>query len=452
MIRSWMFSRSSAVAALAAAVAGGAMVSAPVAAAKEKPAASATANSKEFATAAKDLQATLAAAQPAIQAYTTASGAARDAALAALRSQVAAAPAQLATAEAAIKTPGDRLLAGKWGVMIGSINGDTKLQQHGYVNQLDSGATPAAELNSLKFKLGSIAYINKDYPTAITQLTPIVAAGYPDDSAAELLADSYSKSGQAKQGLTALMAAINARKAAGQPIPAAWADRGVTIAFENKLNAESVEWATMRLSVNPTQFNWISAVQIVREVENYEDSQGIDLSRLLYKVGVMDIKSPQVEREYVEYIQATVGRVGVLYPGEALKIAQKGVALTVLKPSDPFVSSTLSEAQKRLGDDRASLPGLEREARAAATAGRTVQRNADVFLSYEMYPQAEALYTLALAKPGVDLSLTKLRLGIAQLGQGKTAEALASFAGVEGKLAPIARLWAAYAGGARLKP
>ena len=318
MIRSWVFTRSSAAFALAVAIAAGGIAAAPVAVAKDKPAASASANSKEFATAAKDLQATLAAAQPAIQAFTSASGAARDAALAALRSQITAAPAQLAAAEAAIKTPGDRLLAGKWGVMVGSINGDTKLQQHGYVNQLESGATPAAELASLKFKLGSIAYINKDYATAITNLTPIVSEGFSDESAAELLADSYAKSGQAKQGLTALMAAMDARKKAGQPIPAAWADRGVSIAFENKLNTESVEWATLRLGVNPTQFNWISAVQIVREVENYGDAEGIDLSRLLLRVGVLDVKSPQVEREYVEYIQAAVGKVGVLYPGETL--------------------------------------------------------------------------------------------------------------------------------------
>jgi hypothetical protein len=451
MIRSWVFTRSSAAFALAAAIAVGGMVAAPVAIAKDKPAPAANANSKEFATAAKDLQATLAAAQPAIQAFTSASGAARDAALAALRSQITAAPAQLATAEAAIKTPGDRLLAGKWGVMVGSITGDTKLQQHGYVQQLESGATPAAELASLKFKLGSIAYINKDYATAIANLTPIVTEGYSDESAAELLADSYAKSGQAKQGLTALMAAMDARKKAGQPIPAAWADRGVSIAFENKLNTESVEWAALRLGVNPTQFNWISAVQITREVENYGDAEGIDLSRLLLKVGVLDVKSPQVEREYVEYIQAAVGKVGVLYPGETLKIAQKGVALTVLQSSDPFVSGAINEAKARLAADRASLPALEKEARLPASSARTALKAADVFLSYEMYAQAEALYALALTKPGVETPLAKLRLGMAQLGQGKTAEAQANFAAVEGKLAPIARLWLAYAGGATLK-
>ena len=251
MIRPWVFSRSSALFVMAAALTAGAMAGAPVAAAKDKPAPSATANSKEFGVAAKDLQATLAAAQPAIQAFTAASGPARDAALATLRAQVAVAPAQLATAEAAIKTPGDRLLAGKWAVMIGSIMGDTKLQQHGYVNQIDSAVAPVAEQDGLKFKLGSIAYLNKDYATAIATLTPITAS-YPDESAAELLADSYARSGQAAQGLTALSAAIDARKKAGQPVPANWADRGVQIAFDNKLTAASVNWAIMRLDVNPT--------------------------------------------------------------------------------------------------------------------------------------------------------------------------------------------------------
>lgn len=452
MIRSWVFSRSSVAFAVAAALTGGALVSTSEAMAKDKPVASATANSKEFGAAAKDLQATLAAAQPAIQAFTSASGPARDAALAALRTQVAAAPTQLATAEAAVKTPGDRLLAGKWAVMIGSIMGDTKLQQHGYANQLDSGVTPAAELAALKFRLGSIAYINKDYATTIAQLTPIVAEGFPDNAAAELLADAYAKSGQAVQGLAALKAAIEGRQKAGQPVPATWADRGVQIAFDGKLNAESENWAILRLGVNPNQFNWISAVQIIREVENYGDAEGIDLSRLLQKVGVLATKSPQVEREYVEYIQAAVGKVGVLYPGEALKIAEQGVALRVLLSSDPFVSSTLTEARARLGPDRASLPSLEKEARLAATSARTVQKAADVFLSYEMYAQAEQLYTLALAKPGVDAPVARLRMAIAQLGQGKTAEAQTSFGAVEGKLKPIARLWTAFASGATLKP
>ena len=66
MIRSGKFLSVSAAFALATAL----TVGAPSAIAKEKPAAAPTGNSKEFATAAKDLQATLAAAQPAIQAYT----------------------------------------------------------------------------------------------------------------------------------------------------------------------------------------------------------------------------------------------------------------------------------------------------------------------------------------------------------------------------------------------
>ncbi len=452
MIRSWVFSRSSVAFAMAAAMAAGAVVTAPVATAKEKPAAAAAANSKEFAAAAKDLQATIAAAQPAIQRFTAATGAERDAALAALRTQMAAAPGQLATAEAAIKTPGDKLLAGKWAVMIGSIMGDTKLQQRGYAGQVESGVAPAAEVAGLKFRYGSIAYINKDYPTAIATLTPLVAEGFSDETAAEMLADSYAKSGQAAQGLASLRSAIDARKAAGQPVPAAWADRGVQIAFDAKLNTDAMDWAIMRLGVNPTQFNWISAVQIVREVNNYGETEGIDLSRLLQKVGVLGIKSPQVEREYVEYLQAAVGKVGVLYPGEAKRVAEQGIALGVLQSSDTFVSTALTDAKARLGPDLASLPGYAKEARLPATSGRDIQKTADVFLSYEKYAEAEEFYRLAVAKPGTDLPLARLRLGIAQMAQGKAAEAQASFAAVEGKMKPVAQLWAAFASGATLKP
>jgi hypothetical protein len=69
----------------------------------------------------------------------------------------------------------------------------------------------------------------------------------------------------------------------------------------------------------------------------------------------------------------------------------------------------------------------------------------DAFLSYGEAAKAESLYTIALTKPGVDSNRVLTRLGIAQLDQGKAAEALANFAKVQGPRRPIAQLWAAYA-------
>ena len=57
----------------------------------------------------------------------------------------------------------------------------------------------------------------------------------------------------------------------------------------------------------------------------------------------------------------------------------------------------------------------------------------DAFLSYQKPAEAEEFYTLALAKPGVDTPRVLTRLGIAQADQGKSAEAQATFAKVEGR-------------------
>jgi Flp pilus assembly protein TadD len=91
------------------------------------------------------------------------------------------------------------------------------------------------------------------------------------------------------------------------------------------------------------------------------------------------------------------------------------------------------------------LPGLERDARAGNATAATVSGAGDAFLSYGDAAKAEALYTIALGKAGVDSPRVLTRLGIAQVDQGKAAEAQATFAKVQGPRKPIAQLWSAYA-------
>lgn len=450
MMRTKFFARTALGLALAVGVAGGAVSPAM---AKDKPAQSnGAANSKEFATAAQPLQKTLTDVQPIIAKFNAAQGPAKDAALAEMKAALAPAAAQLAAAEAAIKTPGDRLLAGKWGMMIGAVTGDTKLVQHAAQNAVDSGVVPAADTTYTGFRLGSAAYANGDYATAIKALTPVVAANYSDESAVQLLADATARSGQAAQGLAIIKSAIAARVAAGQPAPASWYERGVQIAYSSKLPGEAMTWATDRLDANPTQFNWVSAAQIIREAQNYAGSESIDVSRALWRAGALNVNNQSVQREYIEYVQAGIGKVGVLYPGEVIKVINQGLAQNSLKKTDPFVTDALTEANRRVAADKASLAGFERDAKAPAASAKITQVAADTYLSYEMYAKAEELYRLAMAKPGASVAQLNLRLGIAQLGQGKTADAQASFAKVDGSLKPLARLWSILAAGKTAKP
>ena len=132
-------------------------------------------------------------------------------------------------------------------------------------------------------------------------------------------------------------------------------------------------------------------------------------------------KSFLEERDYVDYIQAADPR---RLPGEALKIVNEGLAAGKLNPADQFVTDAKAQASGRIAADKASLPGLEKDARAANATAATAQAAGDAYLSYDNAAQAEAMYALALGKPGVDTTRVLLRMGIAQADQGKWADAM----------------------------
>lgn len=358
-----------------------------------------------------------------------------------LKASLAQAPQLLAAAEAAISTPQDRMAAGQWAVSLGGYLDDTTMRQRGMKNMLDSGLVPAETVTEYQFYLGNFAYGNKDYATAVDALTKVVQANYKEDSAAELLADSYSQQGKHAEALASLKSAVEARKAAGGVIPGDWFKRANLIAYKNRLGPQSIEWATMMVENEPTPLNWLGAGQLVREFGQFTNQESLDLGRLLMRTGAFDNDPKFVEREYIEYIEAADPR---RLPGEVAKVADAGVAKGVLKANDAFVADALSQSKGRMAADKASLPGLERDAKAAAD-GRGALATADAYLSYGEAAKAEELYKLAVQKGGVDKDRALTRLGIAQVDLGKADEAKATFAQVGGTRAPLAKLWSVYA-------
>ncbi|MBB3861207.1 tetratricopeptide (TPR) repeat protein [Novosphingobium hassiacum] len=389
--------------------------------------------SKEFVAAATPIQKTVGALDAAKK-----SGATPEAQKALLGN----ATAELAAAEAAIQTPLDRMAAGGWAVSIGGVLNDTKMRQRGVKNMLDSGQVPAANLTEYQFYLGNFAYANKDYATVVSALTPVVQANFKDDTAAELLADGYSQQGQHAQALEALKAAVAARKAAGGAVPNSWYKRANVIAYTNKLGPQAIEWSTLMVENEPSALNWLGAGQLVREFGSFTNQESLDLGRLLLRTGGLNNEKKFVEREYVEYIEAADPR---RLPGEVLKVANMGVAAGVLSASDQFVADAISQAKGRIGPDKASLPALDREARAGKD-GKSALAMADAYLSYDDAAKAEEMYAMAIAKGGIDKDRAVMRMGIAQIDQKKFAEAKASFGQVTNATrAPLARLWSAYA-------
>lgn len=416
---------------LAILAAGGAVLGAAPAFAKEKEAPKAS-YSKEFVAAAAPLQKIMTDTQAALAKGTPAAD---------VKATLGGAPALLAAGEAAAKTSQDRLVIGQWGVQLGGWIDDNAMRQRGIRNMLDSGMLEPAKVPLFNFYLGNFAYAEKNWPVAIEALTKAVSLNTTEDQAAEMLADAYAEQGKPAEALQALRMALDTRKAAGGAVPEAWFKRANLIAYKGKLGPQAIEWSTLLVDANPSPINWLGAGQLTREFGNFTKEESLDLGRLFLRTGALGNDKQYVEREFIEYIESADPR---RLPGETLKIAELGISKGVLKTSDMFVSEAMSQAKGRIPADKASLPGLERDANKAAD-GKTAMAAADAFLSYDDPVKAEEFYKLALTKGNIDKDRALTRLGIAQTDQNKIDDAKATFAQVTGTRAPLAKLWSVYA-------
>ena len=187
----------------------------------------------------------------------------------------------------------------------------------------------------------------------------------------------------------------------------------------------------------PSQDAWSDVVAVTLNMGDYQTQESLDLLRLASRLNA--IKYPHM---YLEYIEAADPR---RFPGEVVSVIDQGWDAGVLERSDQFAVDSRAEAAGRLDADRADLPAVARGARVASASLTDVVSAGDAFLSYEQPAEAEEFYTKALGMQGVNTAMVLTRLGIAQLDQGKTEEAKATFAKVEGQRKPIAQLWSIYA-------
>ena len=163
----------------------------------------------------------------------------------------------------------------------------------------------------------------------------------------------------------------------------------------------------------------------------------LDLLRLSLRVNALRDKV-----EFSDYVEAADAR---RLPKEVKRVIELAYSTGNVSRDDIYLADALKVADSRIAADERDLPALENDAKAASAGLRTVMAAGDTFLSYSQYGKAESFYQKALGMPGVNAAEAQTRLGIAQVEQGKYDEALASFAKVNGKRTPIARLWAAYA-------
>lgn len=363
--------------------------------------------------------------------------AARAAAVAQVDAALGGAKAKLDAAAAVATTTGDKMKLGELQRMYGALTDDPALQYQGLVAMLDSGLVPAASQGQLQWMAGVAAYQKRDFANAAKYVQLAKDGGFKDPQLDAVLGDAYKRSNNPAAALQNAQRDIAAAKAAGTAPSEGSIRTALQAAYDSKQAGPTAEYAALLAQNYPSSSAWNVAINVVRATSPFQAQETLDLMRLMARTG-----SYANDRDYVEYIQAADAR---RFPGEVTKVIEAGTAAGKLKASDPFVAEARATAAARIAADRAGLPALERDARAASAPVATVSAAADTFLSYGDAAKAADLYAIALGKPGGDAARLNTRLGIAQVDKGDYAGAQASFAKVQGPRKALAQLWAAYA-------
>lgn len=338
---------------------------------------------------------------------------------------------------AAATTADDKYAAGQIVYQLGAKLNDFPLQQQGVGMMVDSGSSlVATDKPKLLYALAQLYYQTKDFTNAQARAEQAVAAGYSGDAELLLSELSFAQNNPAA-GLATLDKAIARKVAAGEAVPESWLKRAIAQAYEAKLEPQAFKYGGMYAQYYPSTTSWGDAIALQRNFRNYSGQELLDLMRLAQRT-----KALRYERDYVDYIEAADAR---RLPGETQRIIDAGIAAGLLKGNDVYVNEARTIAGGRVKADTADLANLERDARLGTATATTLMAAGDAFLSYQQSAKAEEFYKLALAKSGVDAPRVLTRLGIAQLDQGKFAEADANFVKVEGARQAIAQLWSAYA-------
>jgi hypothetical protein len=340
-------------------------------------------------------------------------------------------------------TADDKLALGGM-IFNAGINGkDIALQLQGAETMLGSGKIKPEETGRYNLIAFQLANELKDTGKARGYLQKAIDLNYaaPNVTVADLqmnMAELFFTEDRNEEGLDYLIDIIEAKKAAGEPVDARLYRRGVSIAYSKEIVPQIYDLVENWVADYPTPENWRDAVNLTRNLNDFEGAVLLDLLRLGKKVGALKEKN-----DYIFYVESADPR---RLPQEVKAVIEDAYTTGVIpKGTDTWIEEQYKSANGLVAADKGALPSLERDANAATAKLRTVMAAGDTFLSYGDYTKAAGFYekSLTLADADRDTSLT--RLGIAQIGAGNVDAAIATFKQVSGARAPIARLWTAYA-------
>ncbi len=347
----------------------------------------------------------------------------------------AAAQTALPAAQAAASTPDDKYQLGVMMVILGQKTSNNDLQSQGADLAVQSGKAPPAQIAQFANIKGVIAYNKGDLAAADAAFSQEYQANPTDTDNAILLAQTKVREKQPQAALPIVDTAIKANKAANKPVPEDWYRRALSIAYDAKMPAETARFGIGLVTDYPTTDTWRTGVQTYRDTAVLDQQGDLDALRLMRAAGAL-----AGERDYYEYANLANDKG---YPGEAKAVIDEGMSSNMVSPqvkNSKALTELKNVAGPKVAADKASLPALEKSARAAPD-GKKALLTGDAYLGYGMYPQAADLFRLAIQKGGVDANVANLRLGEALAHAGQKDAAVQAFGQVTGKTQPLAQYW-----------
>ncbi|CAM5290795.1 Tetratricopeptide (TPR) repeat protein OS=Sphingobium scionense OX=1404341 GN=GGQ90_000723 PE=4 SV=1 [Sphingobium scionense] len=175
---------------------------------------------------------------------------------------------------------------------------DIQAQRIALTDMFKTSSVPKADAPRLRFIAGYLSYMVANYTDAVAQLDYAKTLGYTGIDATMLRADIAMRKNKPKDARVYVQEALALQKASGQPIPAPWYDRAISMAYQANDWNEVSSLYRERLEVYPSTPEWRSALINYLAGQESDAQIQLDLYRLQAANGAM-----ASERDYQTYAQ-----------------------------------------------------------------------------------------------------------------------------------------------------
>jgi hypothetical protein len=307
--------------------------------------------------------------------------------------------------------------------------------------EISSEFTPEQDKGKLMSALFGTYYNAKDYKQAIDVGQRMIKANVATGDTYVLIAQSYYQQNDYKGTASFLGNYISSQEKSGKT-PAEGQLQMMYQSYDKlKDNAQATNWLEKMVAYYPKPNYWNNLLYTMRAASGNSDRQMLNIYRLM-----ADTKTMTNAGDYSEMAQIAI-EMGT--PGEAVSVLEAGIAAKVFDGAAAGSNQRLLDGAKKAADaDKAGLAKLETEAKAEKTGNSDLALGRS-FLSYGMNDRAEEAIARGLGKgANKDIDEARILLGVAQLRQGKRADAIKTFTGIKSNDAVfdrLAKLWSLHA-------